>query len=184
MKQSCYNPKKRGYHNWGGRGIIVCEEWLKSFKNFYEWSLENGYANNLSIDRINNDGNYEPNNCRWVTHKQQCNNTRYNFFVTINGVTRTSAEWEEISCIPSRVIRKRARDGLKDSEILEKYETHIHYGKIIQKDLEGNTIKIWNNLVEIVNELNLQKSLIVKVCRGKRNKTGGFKWEYYKEEKD
>lgn len=76
MKTRCYNPKHESYKNYGGRGITVCEEWRKDFTAFYLWAIEHGYDKSLSIDRINNDGNYEPNNCRWATTKEQAKNKR------------------------------------------------------------------------------------------------------------
>lgn len=76
MKERCYNINCKDYYNYGGRNIKVCDEWLKSFENFYIWAIISGYKNNLSIDRININGNYEPDNCRWVTSTQQNINRR------------------------------------------------------------------------------------------------------------
>lgn len=93
MIDRCNNKKQTGYKNYGGRGIKVCDEWLSSFESFYEWAINNGYSEELSIDRINNDGNYEPSNCRWADSYTQQNNTSQNIVFEYDGKTQTLAEW-------------------------------------------------------------------------------------------
>lgn len=95
----------------------MCEEWLKDFKSFYNWAISNGYEENLTLDREDNDGNYEPNNCRWVTRKVQSNNTRMTTFIEINGIVKSISEWSEISGIPRSSLRNRIKKGLKGEEL-------------------------------------------------------------------
>lgn len=104
MKQRCYNPNTKAFKTYGARGIQVCDEWKSGFKLFYEWAVNNGYSDNLEIDRINTYGNYEPENCRWITHADNTKNTmiqsnstsgyigvsklkdgRYRVYYTLNG---------------------------------------------------------------------------------------------------
>lgn len=92
MRRRCNSPKSDYYYNYGGRGIKVCDEW-DDYLNFRKWALRNGYSEELSIDRINVDGNYEPSNCRWATREEQANNARSNVNLTYKGVTKTATEW-------------------------------------------------------------------------------------------
>lgn len=87
IKKRCLNDNEHAYSNYGGRGITICDEWLGEygFENFYKWSMGNGYSDDLTIDRINNDGNYEPSNCRWITYKEQNGNKRNNIVILWNG---------------------------------------------------------------------------------------------------
>lgn len=111
MHSRCYNPKTNNYQLYGGRGIYICEEWLKDFRSFEKWAHENGYKDNLSIDRIDNDGPYSPDNCRWATSKEQCNNRRSNKVLFAFGESKTLEEWAEIVGISSDTISKRLNSG-------------------------------------------------------------------------
>lgn len=113
MNERCFNKNSIEYYNYGGRGIKVCDEWRGSngFTNFLKWAMENGYSDNLTIDRINVNGNYEPSNCRWITQKAQCNNTRSNIFIEYKGEIHTLTEWAEILKVPPKRINKRLKSG-------------------------------------------------------------------------
>lgn len=112
MKMRCNNVHDTSYHRYGGRGIKVCEEWENKFENFYNWSIKNGYDETLTIDRINNDGNYEPNNCRWANAKEQCNNRETNIKITIGNSTKTLTEWCLIFNLDFKMIYARySRNG-------------------------------------------------------------------------
>lgn len=92
IKQRCLNPKCREYKNYGGRGISICEDWKNNFEEFANWSYKNGYEENLTIDRIDNNGNYCPENCRWVNMIVQENNKRNNHYYEFNGQLRTLSQ--------------------------------------------------------------------------------------------
>lgn len=106
------NPNNIGCrNNYRKLGVDMCEEWRNSFETFYEWSMANGYKDNLTIDRINNDGNYEPSNCRWATATQQAKNRSTNVLLTYNGETYTMSEWADQQKIPRDTLRKRITCG-------------------------------------------------------------------------
>ena len=98
MKGRCENPNRQKYKDYGGRGIAVCSEWQIA-ENFVRWALQNGYADGLQLDRIDNDGNYCPENCRFVTPKENSRNRRNTKRLTVNGETRCVSEWCEITGI-------------------------------------------------------------------------------------
>ena len=112
MKGRCYNMHNARYHRYGGRGITVCDEWKNSFEAFYEWALKNGYSDELTIDRIDNDSNYCPENCRWSTIKEQCRNRSTNIQITIGNCTRSLTEWCEIFNVDyKKVYARYKRNG-------------------------------------------------------------------------
>lgn len=96
IKTRCLNENVPEFKWYGGRGIAVCEEWSDDFQTFYDWAMANGYRDDLTIDRIDTNGNYEPSNCRWATMKEQQNNRRSNHLITHNDATHTIMEWAEI----------------------------------------------------------------------------------------
>lgn len=107
MKKRCYNPHDARYDRYGGRGITVCDEWREDFSVFYKWALENGYADNLTIDRIDNDKGYSPDNCRWADAETQCRNRSSNIKITIGNATKTLTEWCEIFEVDRATIQAR-----------------------------------------------------------------------------
>lgn len=107
MKQRCYNESNSCFYRYGARGITICDEWENSFKAFYAWSMANGYADNLTIDRIDNNKGYSPDNCRWATVKEQSNNRRNNHLITYNGKTQTMTQWAEELGINKSTLRSR-----------------------------------------------------------------------------
>ena len=110
MMERCSNKKSLSYKHYGGKGIQVCDEW-KDSTAFIKWALENGYKDNLTIDRIDSNKNYEPDNCRWVGWKVQANNTSRNHYLTINGETKTLAQWSEFYGVPYKYVHKRVSLG-------------------------------------------------------------------------
>ena len=117
MKNRCYNKNRKKYEIYGARGIKVCDEWKNNFKNFYDWAISSGYADNLTIDRIDVNGNYCPENCRWATLKEQANNTRRNHKITLKGKTMNLCEWLKKYKISSSSYHYRQKKGLTDEQI-------------------------------------------------------------------
>jgi hypothetical protein len=111
MKDRCNNPKDPRYVDYGGRGISVCEEWETSYEVFRNWAYENGYSETLTLDRENNDLGYSPDNCRWVTPKEQANNTRKNRIITFDSESHTLSEWGDLVGIKPITIAYRLKAG-------------------------------------------------------------------------
>lgn len=107
MIERCENKNRGNYKYYGGKGISVCEEWRRNPLSFYDWAIKNGYNDNLTIDRINADGNYEPSNCRWVDMKTQNRNKDNNVSVIYKGEEKPLCEWCELLGIPYETIRYR-----------------------------------------------------------------------------
>lgn len=110
MHERCERKSHKHYDNYGGRGISVCDEW-EEYIPFRDWAIDNGYSDDLTLDRKNTDGNYSPDNCRWTNMKEQQNNKRNNRRLTWNGETKTIAEWSDIVGIKQTTIKERLKLG-------------------------------------------------------------------------
>lgn len=125
MIDRCHNNKCHNYKNYGGRGIKICDEWLNNFKTFYDWAIKNGYQKNLTIERIDVNGNYEPSNCCWITKGEQGYNKTNTVYITIDGVKRSLREWSIISGLSKSLIYNRLKRGYTGNELFcEKGKNH------------------------------------------------------------
>lgn len=118
IKKRCYNPQSSNYQNYGGRGITMCDEWKEDYACFQTWALTNGYDDGLSIDRIDVNGDYSPDNCRWVDQKAQSNNRRNNVRIMYNGELHTIAECAELTGISYASLHKQLSKGKTIEEII------------------------------------------------------------------
>ena len=153
MKERCYNQNNYHYKYYGARGIKICDEWLgeNGLINFYNWAMSNGYTDKLTIDRINVNGDYEPNNCRWETMLKQANNKRNTCYIEYNGVKKSIPEWSRetglaVSCIKARVEKL----GWSAEKALTTPSTVItHY---YEHNGESHTIGEWAKRYDLTSE--------------------------------
>lgn len=118
IRYRCGNLNNSRASDYGGRGIKVCDEWANSFEAFRDWALANGYRDDLTIDRIDVNGDYEPSNCRWATLREQGRNKRNNVWLTCNGETHILTDWAKLTNQPKSRLWKRKRLGWSDREII------------------------------------------------------------------
>lgn len=119
MKSRVRNPNDPAYSDYGGRGIQICEEWM-DFQKFKRWAIESGYNDSLTIDRVDVNGDYCPENCRWTTRTVQNNNTRRNHTLTVNGRTMTVAEWAKETGVSRLTLHQRIKNGWSDEDVILK----------------------------------------------------------------
>lgn len=118
MKERCYSKNNKDYQKYGGRGITICDEWLNDFETFYEWAQSNGYSDDYSIDRIDNNESYKPSNCRWTDAKKQSNNRRSSIFLEFKNQKYTITEWSRILNVKADTLHRRKRNGWTDEEVI------------------------------------------------------------------
>lgn len=179
MAQRCLNPNNKAYHRYGGRGITICEEWANDSGAFVEWALANGYQDGLSIDRIDNNKGYSPENCRWATRKQQQNNMRTNVLATFDGETHTCSEWAEIFGIDRNIFHHRLKGGWNLERILtEPPKEYFKRNKIPidQYTADGKFIRHWASAKDVEKETGWSRTHIRDCCNGKRELSYGYIW--------
>lgn len=125
MKARCYNRRSVNYKRYGGRGIHICEEWLKDKRTFFKWAFENGYNASLTLDRVDNNGDYSPENCKWSTYKEQNNNRRSNVFLDVCGQRKTIAQWADIYGVKKATIWARLKRGWNVEDAVKKPVVHV-----------------------------------------------------------
>jgi hypothetical protein len=183
IKARCNRKNHRAYEDYGGRGIKVCPEWNNDFKDFCEWAMKNGYEEDLSIDRIEVNGDYEPSNCRWTTVQEQSRNRRSNVKIEINGEIKTITEWSEISGISYSTLRNRWKKGWPTDQLFtpvkknkwnirrkeNSNDTQSVTNLIEQIEAKISNVNVTNEkernvLKEILNELmtTLRRSMVAK----------------------
>lgn len=149
MLYRCRSEKHKHYKDYGGRGISVCDEWLPENNgccNFFEWAYENGYKENLTIDRIDVNGNYCPENCRWVDMKAQQSNKRNNHYITYKGQTKTLSQWEKETGIK---LKGRLKYGYSIEDSFELPKGYLRKAKRITYCNQTKTVSEWSELCGI-----------------------------------
>lgn len=146
MLSRCSNPNKPDYKYYGAKGISVTEEWT-DYMYFEEWAMNNGYKDELTLDRIDSNGNYCPENCRWITIKEQQNNKKNNHLLTFNNETHTISEWSDILDMDKFLIKDRLLAGWSVEEALTKPKQHQRKG--IEYNGEIHSWREWSDIVEI-----------------------------------
>lgn len=171
MKQRCGNPNNPRYRNYGGRGIYIASEW-NDYESFYEWSISHGYREGLSIDRIDNDGPYSPDNCRWATDYEQANNTSRNRKIVYNGQELNLQEVCNLIGVPLTTVHERIdRLGWNMGEALSKWN---HRYKKVACVENG---RVFDSFKEVAIWAGVHPSNISKCCHGTQKSTGGYHWK-------
>lgn len=194
IKKRCYNPKEPCYCYYGAKGITVCNEWLHDFNAFSKWSLQNGYSDLLTIDRIDTNGNYCPDNCRWITHAEQQRNRTNNVRIEHNGESKTIAEWSRILGLSDKCLYKRYKSAIKHKGVCtyDDLLISVKYPKIYteryknrkpkpsriveQYTLEGQYLRSLS-LVE-ARDKGFNPRNIQNCCSGRSKTACGYIWKY------
>ena len=181
MMSRCYHKSSTAYYLYGGRGIKVCDDW-RNFWNFVKWSDSvGGRPDGYTLDRIDVNGNYCPENCRWASVEVQQNNKRTNHHLTYNGETLTLSQWSRKLGLSRYAIQYRFMQGWTAEDILTiplNYRKKDYHKKILQKDINGNIVATYKGLFDLPKEY--RAAPVSSVCCGNypRSTYKGYIWEY------
>ena len=145
MKSRCYSAYRKDYKYYGGKGVEVCDEWINDYFAFQNWALNNGYEDNLTIDRIDSNGNYEPSNCRFITLEEQQRNKCNNLNFTLNGKTQTLSEWGREYGINSATLKDRLNLGYPFEEAINKKDGILKTSRLYEYEGQVKTLTQWAN---------------------------------------
>lgn len=149
MKHRCYNSNNEYFSQYGGKGIKICDEWLNDFVAFYTWAINNGYSDDLTIDRIDNNGNYCPENCRWADVKTQVNNSSKVRYITYCGKTHTLTKWSEISGIDYHKMASALNYGWSFEDIMAGKLHELGNPIYIEYGGERHNLREWSQIIGI-----------------------------------
>lgn len=188
MKNRCLNRNVPYYVNYGGRGITICDEWL-NYSTFREWALNNGYSDDLTIDRIDVNGNYEPTNCRWITLTDQQSNRRNCHYIEYKGQRKILKDWAKELNIPERRLSSRLRLGWNiEDAFTREYNSSFRRRKVGVAQIDCNSneiINIYPSIKEASLAIGNKYPSGIKACLdGKQITSYGFKWKRLEEIND
>ncbi len=184
IKDRCLNPNNKNFHNYGKRGITICDEWKEDFLSFYEWAMENGYdeeapRGQCTIDRIDNNGDYSPDNCRFITHKEQCNNTRRNVKIEYNGQLMSYDELSAATGLKKKTIEARHQKHDSPDRIVRSTDRGI---KIDMFELNGKYLRSFNSASDAARYMNngnpKSNGKILACARGLKHSYKGYLWRF------
>lgn len=154
MHKRCKRNDQRDSKYYFGKGVKVCQDW-DVYENFQSWAFENGYADNLTLDRIDSKGNYEPSNCRWITMAEQQRNKSNCYYVTINGVQKTLSEWAREIGIPRETLRYRVEKNLPVNKLLAKSMAKEQKKEVVQISPTSEVVNKWDSITEAAKDLGV-----------------------------
>ncbi len=177
MKRRCDDPRRENYNCYGGRGIKVCDEWKNNAKTFCDWAYANGYRENLSIERIDVNGDYTPINCTFIPISKQARNRRNTIRIKYNGYLISTCDIEDSLGMKRKTITDRMRRGWAGDKLFRPASIKR---KVLQIDESGNIVALHESIKSAAECVNGKSTGIFRCCKGTyhRHTHRGFIWKY------